>query len=148
MITEDRYVICDIDGTIALMHDEVPGRRGPFDWHRVREDEPNEPIIALLWHLRREGFKVVFVSGRMEAAREGTLAWLDDHVVDLDTMGFPLFMRADGDFRKDTAVKREIYEREIKDKYRIAYVLDDRDSVVAMWRELGLTVLQVAAGAF
>jgi len=145
---KDQYVICDIDGTIALMHAELEGRRHPYDWHRVREDDPNEPIIALLWHLRRQGFKVIFVSGRMEVAREGTLAWLDDHVVDLEMLDFPLFMRADGDFREDTVVKREIYHREIEGKYKIAYVLDDRDSVVAMWRELGLTVLQVAAGAF
>jgi hypothetical protein len=71
-----QHVICDIDGTIALMRDEIPGRRGPFDWDRMREDDPNEPIIDLLWHLRRRGFGIIFVSGRMEAAREGTLAWM------------------------------------------------------------------------
>ena len=141
-------MICDIDGTIALMRNEIPGRRDPFDWDRVGEDDPNLPIIELLWHLRSRGFRIVFVSGRMEAARFGTVVWLDEHLVDIDLLGFPLFMRADGDFRKDTEVKREIYEQEIEGRYHIAYVLDDRDSVVAMWRELGLTVLQVAAGNF
>lgn len=145
----DQYVICDIDGTIALMRDEIPGRRGPFDWHRVKEDDPNGPIIDLLWILRNQGLGVIFVSGRMEAARQGTLEWLDRYVIGMDEVSnFPLFMRADGDFRKDTVVKEEIYRREIEGKYDIAYVLDDRDSVVAMWRSLGLTVLQVAAGAF
>jgi hypothetical protein len=144
----NKHVICDIDGTIALMRDEIPGRRGPFDWDRVREDDPNIPIINLLWHLRRSGYGVIFVSGRMQAARQGTLDWLDENVFDADVTGSPLFMRADDDFRKDTVVKEEIYHREIEGKYNIAYVLDDRDSVVAMWRSLGLTVLQVAAGAF
>ena len=35
-----------------------------------------------------------------------------------------------------------------KDKYNIKYVIDDRNQVVKMWRELGLTVLQVADGNF
>jgi hypothetical protein len=146
---QERHVICDIDGTVALMRDEIPGRRGPFDWHRVKEDDPNEPIIGLLWVLCTQGFGVIFVSGRMEAARQGTLEWLDHYVIGLgEVSDYPLFMRADGDFRKDTIVKEEIYHREIEGKYTIGYVLDDRDSVVAMWRSLGLTVLQVAAGAF
>ena len=61
----------------------------------------------------------------------------------------PLLMRKDGDNRPDQIVKRELYERHVQGLYEIEGVLDDRDRVVAMWRnDLGLTCLQVAPGAF
>ena len=57
-------------------------------------------------------------------------------------------MRPEGDTRKDAILKREIYEREIRNRYNVAYVLDDRDQTVRVWRDLGLTCLQVADGDF
>jgi hypothetical protein len=57
-------------------------------------------------------------------------------------------MRKSGDYRKDYEVKKEIYETYIKDKFNVLCVLDDRQSVVDMWRSLGLTCLQVNYGDF
>ena len=57
-------------------------------------------------------------------------------------------MRTIGDHRSDFIIKQEIYEREFKGKYNVLYVLDDRNQTVNMWRALGLTCLQVAAGDF
>ena len=60
-----------------------------------------------------------------------------------------MLMRAEGDFRPDEQVKRELYETRVLPAFGHAtYVLDDRDKVVRMWRSLGLTVLQVADGNF
>jgi len=59
-----------------------------------------------------------------------------------------LHMRVTGDQRRHAVVKAEIFEREIRDRYRIVGVFDDRDQVVRMWRRLGLTVFQVAEGNF
>jgi hypothetical protein len=59
-----------------------------------------------------------------------------------------LFMRKSGDYRKDSVVKKEIYERHIKEDFNVEFVLDDRDQVVKMWREQGLVCLQVAEGNF
>ena len=53
-----------------------------------------------------------------------------------------LFMRQTGDFRKDAIIKQEIYEREIKDKYNVLFVLDDRLQVCRMWYSLGLPLLK------
>jgi len=44
-------------------------------------------------------------------------------------------MRAAGDMRKDLIVKRELFDRHIRDRYRIAFVLDDRDQVVQITRQ-------------
>jgi hypothetical protein len=57
-------------------------------------------------------------------------------------------MRKYGDFRQDSIVKQEIYEQLIAPDYDILCVLDDRQQVVDMWREIGLTCLQVAPGDF
>lgn len=137
--------ICDIDGTLALK-----GERGPFDWHRVGEDTPNEPVIRLVAALSAAGEHIVYVSGRMEQCRQATEDWLHGHLCDPTfCLCKPLFMRADGDYRPDTVVKREIYEKFIAGEHDVAGVVDDRASVVRMWRgELGLTVLDVAGNDF
>ena len=57
-------------------------------------------------------------------------------------------MRATGDQRRDSIVKLEIFDQEIRDRYHVIGVFDDRQQVVRMWRALGLTVFQVAEGDF
>jgi hypothetical protein len=57
-------------------------------------------------------------------------------------------MRAESDFRKDSIVKKELFDNHIKNKYFIEYVLDDRNQVVDMWRDMGLKCLQVQEGNF
>lgn len=134
-------LIVDIDGTVAS-HE---GIRGHHDYHRVLEDAPKGDIIDLvnfLWPVHMS--EVIFVSGRPDSCREDTVEWLKAH-------GLPsgnLFMRKTGDFRPDYLVKYELFNEHIRGKYNVGYVLDDRNSVVAMWRALGLTCLQVADGAF
>jgi hypothetical protein len=134
--------ICDIDGTLALH-----GGRGPFDWARVGEDQPNPPVVALVRALIRDGHSVIYVSGRMEQCRAETIEWLRRHVFGHD-MAPLLYMRPDGDYRPDDTIKREIYDRDIAPFHRVTGVIDDRAKVVAMWRSLGLTCVQVAEGNF
>lgn len=140
-----RAIIVDIDGTVADMDKKNPLARGPYDWDRVGEDLPVETIISLVHIFNIQGYKIVFVSGRMEQARKATTQWLVRHT---GLTGVPLFMRDDGDMRSDTVVKRELYDNHIEPYYHVDYVLDDRNKVVAMWRGLGLSVLQVADGDF
>ncbi len=133
-------IICDIDGTLAHMVN-----RSPFDWHRVGEDGLDENVAAILSASATfMGCKVLLVSGRDEVCFRETEDWLKKYSIYHDR----LFMRAPGDNRKDTIIKQEILDREIRGKYNIAFVLDDRDQVVQMWRENGLKCLQVAEGAF
>ncbi|BCJ66733.1 AAA family ATPase [Polymorphospora rubra] len=133
-------VLVDIDGTVALM-----AGRSPYDMTRVGEDLPNRAVISAVRAMHAAGYGVVYCSGRDESARPDTEAWLDLHV-EVPYLG--LYMRPVGDSRKDSVVKKEIFEREIKDRYGVVGVFDDRMQVVRMWRELGLTVFQVAEGDF
>ena len=47
------------------------------------------------------------------------------------------------DHRPSPIVKKEIYEREIKNKYEVLFVLEDSEECCQMYKELGLTVLKV-----
>ncbi|MEH1027274.1 AAA family ATPase [Micromonospora profundi] len=133
-------VLVDIDGTVALAVS-----RSPYDMTRVGRDQPNPAVIAAVRAMHAAGYGVVFCSGRDASARAATEAWLARHVR-VPYLG--LHLRAVGDSRKDSIVKREIYDREIRDRYRVVGVFDDRVQVVRMWRDLGLTVFQVAEGDF
>jgi predicted kinase len=135
-------VLVDIDGTLARMVD-----RSPFEWDRVGEDTPHDDIVDLVIALEDAGAYIVFVSGRDGSCYDATLAWLRKHVGRW-AGDYPLFMRKEGDNRKDSIVKEEIYRRDILGHYNVWFVLDDRDQVVDMWRLLGLRCLQVAPGAF
>jgi len=135
-----RAVLVDIDGTVALFNG-----RSPYDMTRVGEDRPNEPVIAAVRAMHAAGHEIVFCSGRSDDCREATEAWLAEHV------GVPyrgLFMRRFGDQRRDSIVKAEIFENEIRSRFHVVGVFDDRQQVVRMWRGLGLTVFQVAEGDF
>jgi len=132
--------LVDVDGTLA-----VRDGRGPYDESRVSEDLPNPPVIAMVRALHTAGYRLVLCSGRRESCRADTTAWLAEHVaVPYDA----LLLRPDGDGRKDTIVKTELFDRHVRDRYRVVAVLDDRDQVVRAWRAMGLTVLQVGEGDF
>ena len=135
-------IICDLDGTIALMNG-----RSPYEYEKCDTDLLNKPIKKLLLHYcDHADIPIIFLSGRDGSSRDKTLAWLKKHnlILDMDS----LYMREAGDNRKDCIIKKELFDKYIKDKYYIDLVLDDRNQIVEMWRNMGLTCLQVADGDF
>jgi predicted kinase len=139
-----KCILVDIDGTVASMQG-----RSPFDWRRVHLDAPKWPIINVVKAMRAAGYAVVFLSGRDSVARTDTITWLRQHLGWQDGTDYQLYMRATNDNRKDSIIKRELFEAHIQGQYFVELVLDDRDQVVALWRtELGLTCLQVDYGNF
>lgn len=136
-------IICDLDGTLALL-----GKRSPFDASTAEEDILNHPIAHILKvyaHQTITDVKLILLTGREERYRTQTENWLKKHDI---THYKNLYMRKNNDRRKDFIIKKEIYEKYIKNSYEILFVLEDRDQVVRMWRDEGLTCLQVAYGDF
>jgi len=131
--------IFDIDGTLAKMTG-----RSPYDYTQVHTDVPNHNITMIARLLKQSGLPIILCSGRKAECKEETEKWLKDNAIPYDF----LFMRATDDSRKDSIIKKEIYDREIKDKYNVLAVFDDRNQVVDMWRSLGLTCLQCDYGNF
>ena len=74
------------------------------------------------------------------------LDFVDDYTV-REMPTYPLYMRKEKDYRKDTIVKREMYDQMLEDGYNPKLVFDDRPSVLRMWREIdGLKVVDVGDG--
>lgn len=132
-------IVIDIDGTVALK-----GARDPFDESLVHQDRPNAAVITVVRHLVDQGFHPVFLSGRSDGCFAATAKWLNKHVV----KHFDLYMRKAGDYRKDCHMKMELFDKHVRDQYNVLCVFDDRNQVVDMWRDLGLTCMQVAEGDF
>lgn len=136
-------VLVDIDGTVARMVN-----RKPFEWHKVGDDVRNEPVVRLVQSLFDAGdVEIVFLSGRDSVCRRDTRDWLGSNIGSW-TFDCRLYMRPEGDNRKDAVVKEEIYRAHIAGRANVRFILDDRDQVVEMWRSLGLPCFQVAPGAF
>ena len=131
-------IVCDIDGTLAHMHD-----RSPYDWSKVGNDKVDIPIAWLTSILFRS-VSVILVSGRDESCRKETEDWLAKNCICYTE----LIMRKEGDNRPDEVVKEEIFNENIRGNYIVKFVLDDRNKVVDMWRQLGLKCLQVEEGDF
>lgn len=133
-------VMCDIDGTLALM-----GDRGPYDFERCGTDRLNEAVRRALVSFRlANDDHIVLLSGRGEEYRPHTEAWLARHQVPYDE----LWMRPAGDRRRDDIVKAELFDQHVRHRYAVRVSLDDRDRVVALWRRMGLPTWQVNYGAF
>lgn len=132
-------IICDIDGTLALRTN-----RNPFDERdeSLITDKVNVSIKDIVEINDIFNRIIIIVSGRKN--RESTEKWLKIYDIPYDF----IYTREQNDNRPDEIIKREIYEKYIEPNYNVLFVLDDRDKVVKMWRDLGLTCLQVYYGDF
>lgn len=133
-------IIFDIDGTLAHMN----GKRSPFDWDNVHKDDVDSIVAEHARDLYNNNKTLFIMTGRDESCRKLTEDWLDLY----DIKYHKLLMRPEGDMRKDSIIKKELYLNNIKDKFNVKYVVDDRNVVVAMWRSLGLKCFQVNEGDF
>jgi len=87
---------------------------------------------------------VLIVSGREDNCKDITVEWLQSNNILFDE----IFMRKTGDSRKDSIIKEEIFWEHIEPNYNVMCVFDDRNSVVKMWRNLGIKTLQCEYGNF
>ena len=72
-----------------------------------------------------------------------TLKWIDDNFL---SFGLSIIMRRDGDTRPDVDVKQQILNIFFPNRSVIHKVIDDRPSVIRMWRKNGLEVDDVGDG--
>ena len=166
-----KTIIFDLDGTLA----NIDSRRdismkpnGKLDWDIFAApnsilalDEPNAPVIKMAQMFKADGFKIVIFSGRNDRGFDATVQWLNDFKVPFDLLvmrpdkfkdkSWPI---ADGNpatsdmrFMPDEILKKKMLDAFV-DINDVFLVVDDRDKVVKMWRDLGLNTFQVAPGDF
>ena len=171
-----KTVIFDLDGTLAIIEKRRIKAGSPtgnkpvqakMDWdvffaaENIQLDEPNPPVIKMAQMFKADGFKIVIFSGRNDRSFHTTKEWLEKFDVPFDL----LVLRPDK-FQSDSwpiangnpATKAmrfmpdEILKKEMLDTFvdidDVFLVVDDRDKVVKMWRDLGLNTFQVAPGDF
>lgn len=136
----EEAIIVDVDGTLA----HIVNGRSPYDTSRAMEDELDDAVSIITAMAYQNGYKVIIVTGRSAEHKQVTIDWLEENGVPYDE----IYTRESGDNTKDAIVKRDLYRRHIEPKYRVKFVLDDRNQVVDMWRSLGLKCLQVQPGDF
>lgn len=132
-----------MDGTLAdasmrqhYLHSEVK------DWDSFFSEIDLDPIIQPIADLYRAlcdspHYRVAIFTGRPAAYREKTTKWMEKHGLPLR----PIYCREDGDMRHDLIVKREMYENYIGEGNTVAFVIEDRNTVVKMWRDIGVLCL-------
>jgi hypothetical protein len=153
--SKQKAIIVDIDGTIALFKGNGPNGedlRKPFyvedeECHHYLVDKPNLAVMELIVAMQKQGYRIIFCSGRTDNNFAVTVQWLMEHLPN-EIVTYNLFMRKKGDFRKDSEIKMEIYRNEIEPNFDVLFTVDDRNQVVQMYRELGLVCMQVAPGDF
>lgn len=138
-----KAVLVDLDGTCSLSpHRAMYG----FLAEQILDDQLVEPVRDVVESLYSKGLDVIFLSGRTDNYRDVTEQWIQQHFSQLfagNRTGVRLFMRKEGDYRKDTQVKYELFQERIKDNYHVQFAIDDRLSVLSMWNELGLFTFNV-----
>ena len=151
-----KIIIVDIDGTLSDATDRANKYLGENpDWdsfyNACGSDAPIKPVIELVETLSF-GYKVVFCSGRRESCRLDTEAWIDKyvHLYGNNPKPFTFLFRKDGDTRHDVIVKPEMLNKYLSEHpdEEVFCTIEDRNSMVQKWRELGYLCIQPADGNF
>lgn len=144
------FVVFDLDGTLAdnahrLHHIRERPKNYDAFYAACPDDRPCELVIKILKAHIFMGHRVEIWTGRSDWVRAETVAWLEQHGVAPELLAR---MRPAVDHQPDVLLKRAWLQdaRRTGSGPDLAY--DDRDGVVAMWREAGVVCFQVASGGF
>lgn len=146
--TNHKTIIVDLDGTLAnIEHRTHFVAQAPKDWKSFFANIPGDTVhsaVETFIHFYVDaGYVILYVSGRGNEYRRATERWLEKNYLDVH---YALFMRPFSNFAPDTEIKHTIYRRYIEPYFDVKLVLDDRPSVIRMWRSLNLTVWDVGNG--
>lgn len=141
-------VIFDMDGTlcdVSSVHHFIEGDERDFDaFHGGAIDcPPHAHVVDAVAAAREAGKAVVVVTARPSKWRDYTIMWLDKHQIPYDR----LYMRFEADFRHDYLIKADILTSIRKDGFEPTHAWDDSPKVIELWRENGIEVTEVRAGA-
>jgi len=127
--------LVDLDGTLALF-----GNRNPYDRDFIN-DEVNVPVQNILNNYGNEFHKVFIFSGRTERFKEETITWLKKHKINYHFLCMRTKEQENAQI-KDVVVKQEMFDKHVRDKYYVDFVIDDRLQVCRLWNSLGLPLLR------
>jgi hydroxymethylpyrimidine pyrophosphatase-like HAD family hydrolase len=146
---KSKAIICDLDGTLCntgSRQHHVSGEKK--NWKAFNEecvhDKPNQWCVELI-HAMAPTHEIIFITGRSLEYHEHTVQWLKQHI---KLERYCLYMRPEKNFRPDTEIKTDLYKQFVEPEFDVTFCIEDRLSVVHMYRELGLTCLDCAGGEY
>jgi hypothetical protein len=139
-----KAIIVDLDGTLCnTTHRDHLFQEAKPDlneiWHQMAYDGVNEWCLNIVKQFAAAGYKIIFLTGRGDEARNPTTQWLYRNVgmhIDYD-----LVMRLQNDHRPNQLIKHDLYMKWLAPTYDVEFCIDDQQSIVDMWRNLGLVAL-------
>jgi len=136
-----KAVIFDVDGTLAdvsSIRHHLARPSGMKDFESFHSESinvpPHEHVVRMLREFKREGHAILVVTARQEKWLWHTLLWMDENAIPHDH----LFMRANGDFRPDFVIKRDIFNRISKAGFDVKHAVDDNPAIITLWDQIGI----------
>lgn len=140
------YVFVDMDGTLAdLTHRLHYIQQRPKDHDSFYREISGDTVFPVIrrWvnELYESGeYYIMIVTARRASCYVETATWLWENNIHYHGLVMP---RADDDHRPDPVIKRDILEQFKSLGREVAFVIDDRPSVIRMWRDNRVKVYPV-----
>lgn len=132
-------IVIDMDSTVCFNTTKRPWF-GEGAAEGMIEDVPNPGVVTIVRELQRK-FPIIVVTGRDTSQADVTKQWLANQGI----TPTEFYFRSKGDYRKGVEVKNELINQ-VLNKYDIVTIFEDCESIVQMFRDMGLTVLQPNKG--
>jgi hypothetical protein len=157
-----KAVLADMDGTLANVSSvrfhvdgsvTKPKASGGvkviknFDaFHAASEFVPaNQQAIDFCVRANNQGYRVLIVTARMRKWEGVTTRFLERTCREFFDWEPHIYMRTDGDHRKDVEVKREIFA-EISQSFDVVGAVDDNPAIITLWEEMGIPEIEIVPG--
>ena len=141
-------IIFDLDGTLCECEHRVhymrerPKRREEFHSACIF-DGVVAAVKALIDMAETSGIEVILLSARPIRFKALTEEWLTKNAIYYDQLILSSYPEL-----SDPEYKIKMYRELIEPFYDVIFAIDDRDTVVRMWRDNGVTCLDIANNHF
>jgi len=133
-------ILVDINGTLSDVSKVVHMIKGAekdwvgfFEAMNTDQVKVNKMVKEFIKRFKPH-YAIVLVSGAPDRYKEQTKSWLRRNGVLWDDM----FFRPDWDKRRGFQFKKTLYEKRIKNLYRVKLALDDKADACKTWTDLGI----------
>ena len=139
-----RLAIFDVDGTLMNVnhrrhHVSGQDKDWPAFFDAMEFDTINDHVFHMAHALHNDDYNIIVVSGRNEKHREITEKQLAFGKLSYSE----LIMRPDNNYEQDFVFKKTILDAFVEADMKPQFAVDDRPSVVQMWRENGVPCVDV-----
>lgn len=147
-----KAIIFDLDGTLFDPSHRVHHLDGQKNWKAFHDAMHLDPANEHIAMLARSMAIAAKNGGEIPAILIVTARHDDPRYVQMTTDALAregitydaIYMRRDSDARPDHVVKAEMLERILDDGYEPVLAVDDRSTIIKVWRDHGITALHCA----